>query len=63
MLSGPIEPKRHDNCEQDYGHTFTSASLGETEIDLMVETRGRRPSPRFFERQPREDIGAALKLK
>src|SRR5262245_37143072 len=37
----------YDSWEQDYGRTFTSASLRETEIDLLVGTRGRRPSTRF----------------
>src|SRR5262245_16129650 len=37
----------YDSWEQDYGCTFTSASLRETEIDLLVGTRGRRLSTRF----------------
>jgi len=37
----------YDSWEQDYGRTFTSASLRETEIDLLVGTRGRRLSTRF----------------
>ena len=39
----------HDNCEQNYAGTFTSASLREAEIADGLDA-GRKPSTRLSER-------------
>jgi len=53
-MSGAVWPDGvadlgHDNCEQDYARTFTSASLREAEITDGLDA-GRKPSTRLFER-------------
>src|SRR5262245_53521326 len=64
MLSGPdgvADPDRHRSWNQDYGRTFTSASLREQNRFDGWNARSEAVDTLFFGRWPRKIIGAAVK--